>query len=116
MRGVKGLQGKISRATGSDARLDHAIRDTLDPAASRDSVPPYTASVDACLVLIGTTLPKWHWHVGHGPDGVLPYASLTCEEADPVIRVEATAPTVPLALLGALVKAAQSDPSAANKA
>ena len=88
----------------------------MDTAASKDGVPPYTSSVDACLDLIGSTLPKWHWHVGHGPRGILPYASLTCDEAGPAIRVEATAPTVPLALLGALVKAAQSDRSAANEA
>lgn len=76
------------------------------PPERRTAAPGYTASVDTCLALIGRALPGWRWHVGHGPRGILPYAVLTRDEGDgPHRRAEAVAPTVPLALLRALVKA-----------
>ena len=114
MGGLRRLEGRIARATGADSGLDRAIREALDGAAPADGVPPYTASVDACLALIGRALPGWHWHVGWGPGGILPYASLSRDGAGPAGRVEMTAPTVPLALLGTLVKAARLDRGGAD--
>ena len=54
-----------------------------------------------CSDLVKRVLPGWHWHVGYGPEGVLPYASLYSEQR----LYEATAGTVPLAPLSALLRA-----------
>ena len=76
---------------------------------NKDTTPPYTGSVDECIALVNRILPNWHWHLGHGPLGIVPYASMTQNDGeDGSIHVEATAPTVPLALLGALMKALNS--------
>ncbi len=111
-RDLAELQHKIASANGGDKDLDSRIASYLDDPSAEDPVPNYTGSVDACIALIGRALPHWHWHVGHGPSGILPYAALTKEvQASDAIsdRVEATAPTVPLALLGALIKAKRSE-------
>ncbi|MGI9483221.1 MAG: hypothetical protein ACR2OR_12795 [Hyphomicrobiales bacterium] len=106
---LKRLEEKITRATGSDAHLDRAIYGTFGQA--KDVKPPpqnYTSSVDACIELIGEALPGWHWHVGYGVRGIMPYASLnqpTSSNGTDGARVEASAPTVPLALLHATIKA-----------
>lgn len=100
------LEKRISAATGEDRALDRLIREILDPEGA--STSRYSSSVDDCLALIGTILPDWAWHVGHGPLGVMPYASLhrkTTAGDRSDRRVEATASTVPLALLRATVKA-----------
>ena len=47
-------------------------------------------------------LPGWSWHVGWNASGVLPYARI---ESGPHRLIEAAGPTVPLALLRALVAA-----------
>jgi hypothetical protein len=73
--------------------------------------------VDSCIALFRRVLPGWHWHIGHGPRGILPYAAVSKAADEPGgIRLEAIAPTVPLALLRALLKAkiADSDPAAAG--
>ncbi len=106
------LETQLAKATGHDQDLDEAIAETIVPAGHKIVRRKYTSSVDACLCLIGTTLPGWHWHVGHGPTGILPYAALTKSanrDGDVQLRVEATAPTVPLALLRAAVKALIAD-------
>ncbi len=46
-------------------------------------------------------MPGCHWHVGYGPKGVMPYASLSNGK----IRCEAIATTVPFALLIATLEA-----------
>lgn len=100
------LGSRIEQATGPSDQMDQAISAAFDGDDKDSAVPAYTASVDACIALIQRVLPAWHWHVGHGPMGIVPYASMTqnTKSADP-LHVEATAPTVPLALLGALFKA-----------
>ena len=100
------LEKRIGQAAGPDGRIDKSIAAMLDGGKDKDAIPPYTASVDECIALIKRTLPAWHWHVGHGPSGVVPYASMSRSDgdADPILA-EARAPTVPLALLGALIKA-----------
>lgn len=104
--GLTELQSEIASATGRDEDLDQRIARLLDQPSGGDSVPNYTGSVDACIALIGRIAPHWHWHIGHGPSGVLPYATLSREGGDSdVNRVEDSSCTVPLALLGALIKA-----------
>lgn len=108
--GLTELQREITSATGRDEDLDQRIARLLDNASGGDSVPSYTGSVDACIALIGRIAPHWHWHIGHGPSGVLPYAALSREGGDSEVdRVEASSCTVPLALLGALIEAKISE-------
>ena len=105
---LKALTARIAETTGPSKQLDSLIEDALVPANAEISGKNYTSSVDACLQLIEAVLPDWHWHVGHGPTGILPYASLSTtalggEEDE--YRVEADAATVPLALLHVAAKA-----------
>ena len=100
-RDLISLLKRVGSANGRDAEIDLAIAQKLDASCQQQSVPRYTASVDTCLELIGRALPGWHWHVGYGPKGILPYAFVAQGEA----RYEAKAATVPLALLAALLKA-----------
>ncbi len=100
-RELEDLLKRIEGVTGADRDLDRRIGQGLDRLGASDQMPDYTASVDHCIALIGRILPHWAWHVGYGPRGILPYATLHDEEQ----RFEAIAPTVPLALLAALVKA-----------
>ena len=109
---LQALERRIAKATGQDRDLDRAIAETIDPDAQGDTVPGYTSSVDTCLALIVAVLPDWHWHVGHGPSGILPYASLlntSGADDETALRVEASAATVPVALLHATVKALIAD-------
>jgi hypothetical protein len=94
------LEAELKTATGSDRALDRELALLLDP--ERAATPPdYTASVDRCIELVHLALPGWSWHVGWDAAGILPYATLHRGER----LVEAAAPTVPLALLRALLKA-----------
>ena len=101
------LESRIIAVTGQDRELDRLLTATLANGKRGGSVLEYSSSVDACLALVGEILPGWHWHIGHGPDGVLPYAALRKDigTTDDELNVEAIAPTVPLALLHAIVKA-----------
>jgi len=102
--GLKQLEATITAATGADKELDADIHDAVYGSRPEEA-PPYTASVDTCLVLIHERLADWHWHVGYGPRGFFPYAMLTNDPQDEEARAEMAAPTVPLALLGAFIKA-----------
>lgn len=103
------LESLIGAATGPSDRLDREIAAVIEGNDGTDAIPAYTASVDACISLVKTTLPEWHWHLGHGPLGIVPYASLSRDDVDgEPLSVQANAPTVPLALLNALVKALNS--------
>lgn len=105
MRGnLERLEIEIGAATGADTDLDAGIHAAVYGGSS-GKAPAYTASVDACLTLIQKGLPEWHWHIGYGPRGILPYAVMTAGAAAGDAKAEMTAPTVPLALLGAFVKA-----------
>jgi hypothetical protein len=107
---LEDLQKRVLAATGEDRELDRLISEALDHDGA--STCHYSSSVDDCIALIGAVLPDWSWHVGHGPLGVMPYASLhrkTTADDRSDMRVEATASTVPLALLRATVKALLSD-------
>jgi len=99
---IASLLDRLSAASGRDRRLDCEIARYLDDATSEQDDPPcYTASVDLCIELVARVLPDWHWHIGYGPKGVIPYAYLSNGNN----RQEATAGTVPLALLIALFRA-----------
>jgi hypothetical protein len=98
------LESKIGTATGADRDLDADLHEAIY-GTRPDDVPAYTASVDSCLALFHDRLPEWHWHIGYGPRGIFPYAVLTHDPGSEDAQSEMIAPTVPLALLGALVKA-----------
>lgn len=101
---LEDLLQRITGATGADGELDRLIAERLEPSDPPRAVPDYTASVDSCLGLIARVLPGWAWHVGFGPRGIFPYATLQ-DDRD---RFEALAPTVPLALLQAAVQACRA--------
>src|SRR5512134_1147056 len=95
------LLQRLRQAEGRDGALDRKIAQDLDVGAPTTEVPAYTASVDCCLDLLHRLLPGWRWHVGYSASGILPYAFV----ADGGCRFEATAPTVPLALLIVITQA-----------
>ena len=105
--------GRVKAATGADRELDRLITAAVEPVSIGLQQKAYTSSVDDCLRLIAILLPDWHWHVGHGPDGILPYAALSKSTGSGAQndggRVEVAAPTVPLALLGAALQALMAD-------
>jgi len=96
------LLERVQSATGADQRLDSEIAYFFGcVACEQDDPPAYTSSIDLCVSLIERVIPGWHWHVGFGPKGVMPYASLYTDQ----LHYEAMAGTVPLALLSALLQA-----------
>lgn len=98
------LLSKVSEATGADRKLDRRIAHELGTVEGSVTVPEYTASVDHCIELVDRVLPGWRWRVGYGPIGIRVYAFVDSGET----WYEAMAPTVPLALLGAIIKAKAS--------
>lgn len=100
------LEETLKEATGPSKQIDRVVSALFHEAPKTETLVAYTASVDDCIALINKLLPEWHWHVGHGPKGILPYASMSLHDrGSHEVHVESKAPTVPLALLGALVKA-----------
>ena len=99
MSELKILASLLARASGADEAIDHALA-----AAFATDPAPYSSSVDDCRRLAGRALPGWRLHVGYGAGGLFPYAALVLDES----RAMAEAPTVPLAILRALVDAALS--------
>jgi hypothetical protein len=98
------LLARLQQATGSDRDLDRAIQSVLEPtdrASQATSAPAYTGSIPLCFSLVRRYLPDWILHLGYGVRGIFPYAALSERTGK---RFEATAPTVPLAVLRALVK------------
>jgi hypothetical protein len=96
---------RLQKADGADRRLDthvHAVVHSLTDDASGKDIPHYTASEPACFELIPRVLPGWKWHVGYGVKGVFPYATVSNGRGT---RFQASAPTVPLALLLVLLQA-----------
>ena len=95
---IDGLLGRLEAATGSDRQLDTELARRFN---GTELAPDYTASVDRCIELVHAVLPGWSWHVGWNVSGVLPYATLHGPDG----LVAASAATVPLALLRALMRA-----------
>lgn len=96
---LEALSRRIEAATGSDGDLDAELGRVLGGGAA--SVVDYTASVDRTVELVRAVLPGWGWHLGWNASGILPYATLSHGER----RITASAATVPLALLRALLRA-----------
>lgn len=96
---IKRLQGATGADRGLDAHIHAVVHSLIDDPSGKD-IPEYTATEPACFELIRRALPGWKWHVGYGPKGVFPYAFVSNEHGE---RFEARAPTVPLALLLALM-------------
>jgi hypothetical protein len=100
---VARLINRLRKATGADRGLDahiHAVVHSLTDDPIGKGIREYTASEPACFELIHQVLPGWKVHVGYGVKGVFPYASVSNDHGK---RFEAKAPTVPLALLLALM-------------
>jgi len=97
------LLKRIESSKGADPVLDREIEKTL--CAPSDEVRDYTASIDRCLDLMHEILPAWHWHVGRGANGVMPYASMT--KGTQTLVADGT--TVPLVLLAVMIKAKQAE-------
>ena len=95
------LAHRLDAATGSDRELDGELARVLGGAAPGTVPADYTSSVDRCVELVRAAAPGWAWHVGWDGSGLLPYATLRRGEH----RIEAAAPTVPLALLRVLTRA-----------
>lgn len=98
---LDGLLARLESATGSDRQLDAALAQAF---GGGEPAPDYTASVDRSLDLIHVLLPGWAWHIGWNATGVLPYATLH----GPQGLIAASAATVPLALLKALLRARET--------
>ena len=98
---LDGLLARLESATGSDRQLDAALAQAF---RGGEPAPDYTASVDRSLDLIHALLPGWALHVGWNATGVLPYATLH----GPQGLIAASAATVPLALLKALLRARET--------
>ena len=104
------LREQISKCIGSDPELDQCIAEVLDSWRNQSIGANYTSSVDACIALIDTLFPGSHWHIGRGAQGIMPYATIRFDAGENKDRskvISANGPTVPLALLGAIVQAKQ---------
>lgn len=88
------LKRRLDAASGPDFALDAALASS-----------GVTESAKAALAWAQTALPDWHAHVGFDVSGVLPYAAFSRQGA----HVEASAPTVPLAILRAAVTVLAGD-------
>lgn len=86
---------RLQADTGGDADLDGMLAQSLSL-----PVMAYTSSVEAARALVAAALPGWRLHVGFDVSGLFPYAAITHGD----IHVEASAPTVPLAVLRAALK------------
>ncbi len=95
------LAGWLARATGADPDLDAALAAAFDRPAA-----PFTASADSARALVAAVLPGRRLHVGFDATGIFPYASLGGDGE----RSEAGAPTLPLAILRAMVQATRPHP------
>lgn len=89
------LAERLAAASGADAGLDEELAHSLGlPAAA------YTGSAESARAWVVAALPGWHVHVGFDASGVFPYAAVSRGD----IHVDATGPTVPLALLRTALK------------
>ena len=114
MTDISELIERVRAATGPDRELDEAIRFYFDPKGSRyySESSAYTASIDAALALVERCLPGCGYVIGMGretPDEPLGacaiYSGLSGDSKE---LAEEEAPTLPLAILLALLTALQS--------
>lgn len=92
------LTERLNQATGADAGLDELLAQSFgQPKAG------YTGSAESAHALVHAALPDWRLHVGFNATGMFPYARLSRGD----VQVDASAPTVPLAILRAAAKTLQ---------
>ncbi|HXP97518.1 MAG TPA: hypothetical protein VN809_12455 [Telmatospirillum sp.] len=94
MADLKDLTAALWTANGADADIDRAIAEHF-AVSSAD----FSSSIDQCRTLIAERLPGWRLHIGYAANGIFPYVSLA--KGDEVFVAEA--PTVPLAILRAVI-------------
>ena len=102
------LSAHLQRASGCDRDLDRAIERVLGPcggALDSSPAPAYSGSIPLCMSLVRRCLPDWRLHLGYGVRGIFPSAALSHRAGE---RFEASAPTVPLAILRALAETLQA--------
>lgn len=100
---LDGLIEQVKAATGPDDKLDYAVDEWLWRSGGKhhgemDTLPPFTASIDAALALVERLLPGWNYTFNRGH----------CELRHPKHRakdVQAFGKTTPLAILAALLSA-----------
>lgn len=90
------LEKALLRASGSDARIDACIAKTF-----RVSKIDYSSDAMAARELVAQVLPQATLRVGYDVNGILPAASVLSGK----LSHSAVAPTVPLAILRALLSA-----------
>lgn len=95
------LEDRVGKAKGGDTQLDHDLCAAFDVADQ-----PVTEVAEAARALVLQAAQGWRLHVGFDATGLFPYAALSKDDA----HVEAIAPSLPLALLGALVKVRRLSP------
>lgn len=90
------LAEALETASGADKQIDATIADLfgLDPAE-------FTSSAEVSRRLGAQLLPRWELRVGYDVCGIFPTATVSLGDR----RHSAVAPTVPLAVLRALISA-----------
>lgn len=117
---LQGLLDRVRAANGPDREIDWRIAEMLSiPEPWRGStiwppfmanskfdkaIPAYTASLDVITALIERELPDWHIAMGTVGEQDMPWACLI-EPEDPCRDFSASAPTITLALVEALLSA-----------
>lgn len=128
MSSLTELREKVERAVGPDRELDLSIYALLDPAEPSlalhklNRLPAITASIDAALALVETKLPGWSHHIHLHPDeahvDLYKLGDLVTQNDQlyrPVVMGPFDAgplPTLPLAILSALLRALESQEQA----
>lgn len=108
------LDGDIAEALGINPKGSFRMRSSPDKAAfgigaySSWKPDPLTASIDAALALVERVLPGWTYNFGNVGEDDCGWACLTQPEGD-CTDFGASAPTIPLAILAALLQALTSE-------
>lgn len=108
------LLEQARNASGPDRELDCDIEhwlylSGLPHFGHLDEVPPFTASIDHALALVERLLPGWQCHMGTCGEDDMPWACIT-EPEDPCRDFAASAPTIHLAMIEALLKVQEAQP------
>lgn len=110
---LQGLLDRVREEKGPDRELDRELDGYPVGTTKWRDIPAYTASVDASMALVERLLPDWHIAMGTVGEHDIPWACLT-EPEDPCRDFSASAPTIPLALVEALLSANLSQESGEN--
>ena len=104
---LAGLIERLEKATGPDGAIDDLLYWTLKQHPAKGPfarIPAYTDSIDAALGLVERVLPGWMWYVGSVGENDMPQATIT-EPVEDCRDFVGHAPTAPLAILLALLRA-----------